>query len=68
MANARICDRCGKVTAGWGTKFHLVYTWCILKTEKHGSLHSYDLCADCRKKLDKFMDGAEIEEGRSGDE
>lgn len=64
MADAKICDRCGKpelviynsrigFRKGRYSLVHRNYRW---RTK-----YDCDLCSECGEKLDKFLKGAELE-------
>lgn len=61
MATKRICvcDRCG-APVGWVDRVFWYGKWYFLGKTVDGSLHTYDLCYDCWKKLGEFIDGAEV--------
>jgi len=65
MANVKICDRCGKHHADnfWKRHFSISKVWTTLSLGDLVTYRTYDLCPECNKKLDKFLKGAEIDEG-----
>lgn len=62
MSNIKICDRCMKKipTHGGMNIRALMYRHFILETETKYDYGTHDLCNDCMKKFEAFMDGAEI--------
>ena len=62
MSNVKICDRCRKtMPTKYGMSIDtLMYKRFVLKTEATYSYGKHDLCPDCMKKFEAFMDGAEI--------
>lgn len=57
MANAKRCDRCGKL-------FERAYVPDItIRRYHHGYGETrYDLCDECQKKLEKFMNNGKTED------
>lgn len=56
MATKRICDRCGKECGGW-----LFYKMLKFPESTNWVYVNKDLCSDCVKELNKFMNGAKVE-------
>ena len=57
MANARICDKCGKINTYTGVKdlnvWHYELTKVAAKSLEVAS--SFDLCEDCEKELLEWL-------------
>ena len=56
MAIKEVCDRCGKEIGCWQFKPRVEYPIVsILNFTREG-----DLCYDCAKDMQKFMEGAKV--------
>lgn len=64
IKSVRYCDRCGKEHDGYGSAFNEVFvfrntkilnTEYYIKTNKLTSSPALDLCADCQKELEDWM-------------
>lgn len=55
--NRLTCDRCGKVI-NQKEEFEYLVKVCELKENPDNEV--FEMCADCAKKLIKFLEGAEL--------
>lgn len=65
MADAKICDRCGKselVSYTSRIGFRKGRYSLVDRNYKWRTKYDCDLCSECGKKLDKFLKGAELED------
>lgn len=66
MADAKICDRCGKAELNvYSEKLSLRKERYKLIDRKfrHSTTYDCDLCMECGEKLKKFLKGVELEGG-----
>ena len=64
MSMKMVCNRCNKVKEDGESFNHIRY---LNRSTKHFDDPEYDLCQECSKQFEKFMNGGEVEEDRYKD-
>ena len=60
MANVKLCDRCGEQFSGWRavTREYLVHRDVLRNSTTPTVRHKpIDLCGDCNRGLEEWLDG-----------
>lgn len=71
MADVKICDRCGKTIVATKLQSFGFGSWrySIFDCEaERQTFYKNDLCIDCGKKLERFLNGEELVKDAQSDE